>query len=96
MTLFNGQVIIKKLWLDYSLEKAIVDARPQHSFSPAYIRNEKDTAYRLADDMVAGLEKKNHVVKTSTLNAIIQGIFVEDGMIHAQSDPRKEGVAAGY
>lgn len=83
--------------MDYSLEKAILDARPQHSFSPAYIRNEKgDEKYRLTPEMVSGLEGYNHVVKNSTLNAIIQGIFVEDDKIFAQSDPRKEGVAAGY
>ena len=95
MSLFSLKVIIKKLWLDYSLEKAILDARPQHSFSPAYIRNEKSD-YRLTPEMVSGLEGYNHVIKNSSLNAIIQGIFVEDGKIFAQSDPRKEGVAAGY
>ena len=89
-------MIIKKLWLHYTLEKAIIDARPQHSFSPAYIRNEKDEGFRLPPEMVTGLEGYNHVVKDSSLNAIIQGIFVEDGKIFAQSDPRKEGVAAGY
>ena len=95
MSLLSLKVIIKKLWLDYSLEKAILDARPQHSFSPAYIRNEKSD-YRLTPEMVSGLEGYNHVIKDSSLNAIIQGIFVEDGKIFAQSDPRKEGVAAGY
>lgn len=87
-------MIIKKLWLDYTLSDAIKDARPQHSFFPEYIRNEKDVP--LSEEMKAGLEGKHHVIKPSSFNAIIQGIFVEDGKIFAKSDPRKEGKAAGY
>ena len=87
-------MIIKKLWLNYTLSDAIIDARPQHAFSPAYIRNEND--YPLSQAIKDGLEAKNHVIKGSSLNAIIQGIFVEDDKIYAKSDPRKEGVAAGY
>ena len=88
------QVIIKKLWLDYTLSDAIENPRPQHSFFPEYIRNENGMP--LSDEMKAGLESKNHVIKDSRFNAIIQGIFVEDGKIFAKSDPRKEGKAAGY
>ncbi|XP_066914328.1 glutathione hydrolase 1 proenzyme-like [Clytia hemisphaerica] len=94
ITLSTAWVIIKKLWLNYTLSDAILDARPQHAFYPTYIRNEKD--YPLSQAIRDGLEAKNHEIKDSTLNAIIQGIFVDDDKIYAKSDPRKEGVAAGY
>ncbi|XP_057299592.1 glutathione hydrolase 1 proenzyme-like [Hydractinia symbiolongicarpus] len=87
-------VIIKKLMLSYNLTSAVEDARPQHAFFPEYIRNEK--GYLLSDDIVEGLKKKNHRILQSSLNAIVQGIYVDGGKIYAKSDPRKEGVAAGY
>ncbi|XP_057310623.1 glutathione hydrolase 1 proenzyme-like [Hydractinia symbiolongicarpus] len=94
ITLSTAWVIIKKLMFSYNLTSAVEDARPQHAFFPEYIRNEK--GYLLSDDIVEGLKKKNHRILQSSLNAIVQGIYVDGGKIYAKSDPRKEGVAAGY
>ncbi|XP_057310883.1 glutathione hydrolase 1 proenzyme-like isoform X2 [Hydractinia symbiolongicarpus] len=94
ITLSTAWVIIKKLMFSYNLTSAVEDARPQHAFFPEYIRNEK--GYLLSDDIVEGLKKKNHRILQSSLNAIVQGIYVDGGKIYAKSDTRKEGVAAGY
>lgn len=94
ITLSTAWVIIKKLMFSYNLTSAVEDARPQHAFFPEYIRNEK--GYLLSDDIVEGLKKKNHRILKSSLNAIVQGIYVDGEKIYAKSDPRKEGVAAGY
>ncbi|XP_057302421.1 glutathione hydrolase 1 proenzyme-like [Hydractinia symbiolongicarpus] len=94
ITLSTAWVIIKKLMFSYNLTSAVEDARPQHAFFPEYIRNE--IGYLLSDDIVEGLEKKNHKILKSSLNAIVQAIYVEGEKIYAKSDPRKEGVAAGY
>ena len=80
-----------------TLHDAVMEPRPQHTFkNPDYIRSEKEDDYELADDIRAGLEQKGHEVKRSRFNAVIQAIYVEDDKIHAQTDPRKDGKAAGY
>jgi len=98
ITLSTAWVMMKKLYMNYSLADAIEDPRVQHTFSPNRISNEKGKL--LPDDIVAGLEKKNHIIKEYTSNAIIQGIWVDrsngDTHIYAKSDSRKEGKAAGY
>jgi len=94
ITLATAWVIIKKLWLDYTLAEAIEDARPQHSLFPNLIRNEKGMP--LSQEIIDGLKAKHHEFEDVPSNAIIQGIFVEDGTIFAKADPRKEGDSAGY
>ncbi len=86
---------MKKLWFDMELGAAVVDARAQHALFPEYIRNEKD--YPLPPAVVSGLRKKGHVIKSSTLYAVVQAIFKDKkGVVHAKSDPRKYGKSAGY
>ena len=41
-----------KLIFGLDLSKAVEEARPQHTFSPSYIRNEND--FPLSDDIVKG------------------------------------------
>jgi len=95
ITLSTAWVIMKKLWFGMELGAAVEDARPQHALFPEYIRNEK--RYPLAADIVDGLRKKGHVIKRSSLFAVIQAIYKDkDGRVHAKSDPRKYGRAAGY
>lgn len=96
ITLSTAWVILKKMYLDYTLSDAIDDARVQHAFSPNYIRNE--IGYALADHIVDGLKNKGHEIQNSYSNAIIQGIYVDrpNRRIYAKSDTRKEGKASGY
>ena len=47
---------MKKLWFGYTLNDAIEDSRPQHSFFPEYIRNE--IGVPLPQDIVQGLRKQ--------------------------------------
>ena len=86
---------MKTLWFKWKLSDAIEDPRPQHAFFPEYIRSEELAP--LDPVIVAGLKSKGHKVREERFSAIVQGILVdEDKRIHAKSDPRKEGVAAGY
>ena len=86
---------MKTLWFGSELGAAVEDARPQHALFPEYIRNEKNRP--LLSGIVDGLRKKGHVIKTSTLFAVVQAIHkAKDGSIRAKSDPRKHGRAAGY
>ena len=86
---------MKKLWFGMELGAAVEDARPQHALFPQYIRNER--RYPLSQGIIDGLRKKGHVIKRSSLYAVIQAIYKDkEGKVHAKSDPRKYGRAAGY
>ena len=86
---------MKTLWFGMELGAAVVDGRPQHALFPEYIRNEKKNPMDPA--IIDGLRKKGHVVKTSSLFAVVQAIYKgKDGLVYAKSDPRKYGKSAGY
>ena len=86
---------MKKLWFNMELGAAVNDSRPQHSLFPEYIRNDRKAP--LPADLVAGLEKKGHVVRNNQPYAVVQAIYREkNGRVHAKSDPRKGGKSAGY
>ena len=89
------QVIMKKLWFGMELGDAVADPRPQHSLFPQYIRNDK--IFPLPDSVVTGLIKKGHIVKNNQSYAVVQAIYRDkDGLLHAKSDPRKNGKSAGF
>ncbi|XP_065684540.1 glutathione hydrolase 1 proenzyme isoform X1 [Hydra vulgaris] len=96
ITLSTAWVIMKVLWLGYSLEDAINDVRVYHTFSPSYIQSETTSNFKIPINLMEGLKKKGHKFKDSTRHSVIQGIYVKDGKIYAKSDPRKQGEAAGY
>lgn len=44
-----------------------------------------------------GLIKKNHLTEMLTsMGAVVQAILQEEGILYAESDPRKGGYTAGY
>lgn len=95
ITLSTAWVIMNKLVFGMSLEDSVEDARPQHCFFPEYIREE--TTVPLDPEIKKGLIAKGHTVKQYRYSAVIQAIYVDDNKkIHAKSDSRKEGKAAGY
>lgn len=94
ITLSTAWVIMKKLWFNWSLSDSVEDPRAMHTFSPFMVQQEPQKP--LPDAMVDGLKAKGHGMKDGS-SAIVQAIYVDkDKNIHAKSDSRKEGVAAGY
>eukprot|EP00794_Sanderia_malayensis_P013926 gene13926-15377_t len=99
ITLSVAWVTMLKLWFGMDLGNAVVTSRPYHTLFPQYIRNEK-WQFAMKDEIVEGLKKKKHVVKSSRLTSEVQAIFVDSNSdskkIYAMSDPRKNGKTAGY
>ncbi|KAI5100081.1 glutathione hydrolase 1 proenzyme [Silurus meridionalis] len=88
-----AEVILKSLFFNYDLEKAISDRRVHHQLSPNFTVLESG----FDDAVMEGLMKKNHLIEilTST-GAVIQAILQDDNRLYAESDPRKGGHVAGY
>ncbi|XP_061783442.1 glutathione hydrolase 1 proenzyme [Nerophis lumbriciformis] len=88
-----AQVILKALFFDYDLKKAVSDPRLHNQLSPNYTVAEHD----FDRNIMAGLTEKNH--ETSYLRstgAVVQAVVRYDDGLHAESDPRKWSYAAGY
>ncbi|XP_030291945.1 glutathione hydrolase 1 proenzyme [Sparus aurata] len=88
-----AQVILNALFFDYDLKKSVSDARLHNQLSPNTTVAEPDFDRNILD----GLASKNHETEflTST-GAVVQAVVRHDDGLHAQSDPRKWGYAAGY
>ncbi|XP_034402817.1 glutathione hydrolase 1 proenzyme [Cyclopterus lumpus] len=88
-----AQVILNALFFDYDLNKAVNDPRLHNQLSPNATVAEPDFDKRILD----GLALKNHETEfLKSTGAVVQAVMrFEDGL-HAQSDPRKWGYAAGY
>ncbi|KAB5543712.1 hypothetical protein PHYPO_G00082680 [Pangasianodon hypophthalmus] len=88
-----AEVILKSLFFNYDLKKAVLDPRVHHQLSPKFTVLEPDFDTAVMD----GLIKKNHLIEmlTST-GAVVQAILHEENHLFAESDPRKGGYPAGY
>jgi gamma-glutamyltranspeptidase/glutathione hydrolase len=78
-----------------NVSQAVLAPRIHHQHLPDQIRYE---AGGLTPAVVAELEARGHtVVERSGVSGDVQAILVApDGRLHAQSDPRRGGVARGY
>jgi gamma-glutamyltranspeptidase/glutathione hydrolase/leukotriene-C4 hydrolase len=91
------QVVMNHLWFGLNLQDSVEHARLHHQLVPTFIRVEKTSKYRMKQAVLDGLKKLGHTYKFFTSSSTVQAIAVdEEGRIHAVSDPRKYGRAAGY
>nr|XP_057908039.1 glutathione hydrolase 1 proenzyme isoform X2 [Doryrhamphus excisus] len=87
------QVILKALFFEYDLKKAVSDPRLHNQLSP----NSTVAEHDFDKNIMAGLANKNH--ETSYLKstgAVVQAVVRYNDGLHAESDPRKWSYAAGY
>ncbi|XP_077354683.1 glutathione hydrolase 1 proenzyme-like isoform X2 [Festucalex cinctus] len=88
-----AQVIVKALFFDYDLEKAVSEPRLHNQLSPNATVAEPD----FDKNIMEGLAKKNHETKfLKSSGAVVQAVVRYEDGLHAQSDPRKWAYAAGY
>ncbi|XP_041826946.1 glutathione hydrolase 1 proenzyme [Melanotaenia boesemani] len=86
-------VILNALFFDYDLKKAVSEPRVHNQLSPNITVAEHD----FDKNILNGLAEKNHETEflTST-GAVVQAVVRYEKGLHAQSDHRKWGYAAGY
>ncbi len=89
---FRIQVILNVLGFSLPLNEAIYRRRLHHQLIPNYVSVETD----FPEDITSSLEFKGHTVLVNNSFAVVQGINVVDGLLHATSDPRKGGKPDGY
>ncbi|XP_019718510.1 gamma-glutamyltranspeptidase 1-like [Hippocampus comes] len=87
-----AQVIMKALFFDYDLKRAVADPRLHNQLSPSTTLFESD----FDKDIIEGLAKKNHETEFLKSSAVVQAVVRHKDGLHAQSDYRKSGYAAGY
>nr|XP_046231811.1 glutathione hydrolase 1 proenzyme [Scatophagus argus] len=88
-----AQVILKALFFNYGLDKAVAEPRLHNQLSP----NKTVAEPGFDQNILDGLVSKNHEVEHLTSSgAVVQAIVRNDDGLHAQSDPRKWAYAAGY
>lgn len=88
-----AQVVLNALFFGFNLKKSVVDPRLHNQLSPNITVAEPGFDQEILD----GLSSKNHPTEllTST-GAVVQAVVRYEDGLHAQSDPRKWGYAAGY
>ncbi|XP_076020200.1 glutathione hydrolase 1 proenzyme [Genypterus blacodes] len=88
-----AQVILNALFFQYDLPKAVSDPRLHNQLSPNLTVAEPGFDKAIMD----GLALKNHETEyLKSTGAVVQAVVRHDDGLHAQSDPRKWGYAAGY
>ena len=92
LLLFCLQVTLDVLGFGRPLSDSVGFPRLHHQLFPNYISIE-DNFPQIYQD---GLRRKGHLIQKSSGYAVVQGIHVDAGGIHATSDPRKGGTPAGY
>ncbi|VDB95949.1 unnamed protein product [Peniophora sp. CBMAI 1063] len=88
------QVMLNVDW-GYDISAAIEDGRVHNQLYPQYV----DADSTIGDELLDGLRTRGHnvtVMPFERVAAVINGIKVEDGIIYAASDSRKNGIAVGY
>ncbi|XP_029920724.1 glutathione hydrolase 1 proenzyme-like [Myripristis murdjan] len=86
-------VILKALFFNYNLEKAVSDPRLHNQLSP----NTTVAEPQFDKSVLDGLAQKNHETEfLSSTGAVVQAVVRHGDRLHAQSDPRKWAYAAGY
>ncbi|XP_075945074.1 glutathione hydrolase 1 proenzyme-like [Anarhichas minor] len=87
------QVILNALFFDYNLNKSVSDPRLHNQLSPNTIVAEPD----FDESVLAGLALKNHKTEfLKSVGAVVQAVVRYEDGLHAKSDHRKWGYAAGY
>ena len=86
------QVILDVLGFGRPLSDSVSLPHLHHQLFPNSISIEKDFPQIYQD----GLKSKGHIIQTSSSSAVVQGIHVDAGGIHATSDARKGGTPAGF
>ena len=86
------QVALDVLGFGRPLSDSISFSRLHHQLFPNRITVEDNFPQIYRD----GLRSKGHIIQTSDSYAVVQGIHVDAGGMHATSDPRKGGTPAGY
>ncbi|GFX95955.1 uncharacterized protein TNCV_2085351 [Trichonephila clavipes] len=85
-------ILIRTLWLNEDIKKAIDAPRFHHQLLPNVIEYEKFFPGDLIDD----LKEKGHEMKSSSDSGIIMGILKDKGIMCANSDYRKGGGVDGF
>uniref|UniRef100_A0A3Q4B287 Glutathione hydrolase n=1 Tax=Mola mola TaxID=94237 RepID=A0A3Q4B287_MOLML len=87
------QVILNTLFFNYDLKKAVSDERLHNQLSP----NTTVAEPGFDKDVLDGLALKYHTIEyLKSTGAVVQAVVRYSEGLHAQSDPRKWGYAAGY
>ncbi|XP_068430519.1 glutathione hydrolase 1 proenzyme isoform X2 [Clinocottus analis] len=88
-----AQVILNAMFFDFDLKKAVLDPRLHNQLSPNATVAEPD----FDKVILEGLALKNHETEfLKSTGAVVQAVVRYEDGLHAQSDPRKWGYAAGY
>ncbi|KAM4635170.1 glutathione hydrolase 1 proenzyme [Polymixia lowei] len=88
-----AQVILKALFFNYDLKKAVSEPRLHNQLSPNTTLGEPD----FDKSVLEGLAQKNHETDLlKSTGAVVQAIVRHGDRLYAQSDPRKWAYAAGY
>lgn len=85
-------MVLDVLGFEQLLSDSIALPRLHHQLFPNYISIEKE----FPEEYQNGLKEKGHIIVESGTHAVVQGIHVDSGGIHATSDPRKGGAPDGY
>ncbi len=85
-------MVLDVLGFGRRLSDSIGFPRLHHQLFPNHITIEDDFPQLYQE----GLESLGHIIQTSSSHAVVQGIHVDAGDIHATSDPRKGGTPDGY
>lgn len=87
-----------KFWFGMDIGNAVMMGRPYHSMYPEKLRIEKP--YPIKDEIIAGLEKRNHKIKHSKVwgcgVVLVINRDCPSCKLQAKSDPRKFGRTDGY
>ncbi|CAG8822119.1 37013_t:CDS:2, partial [Gigaspora margarita] len=86
------QVLLNVIDFGMNLEEAIESLRIHHQLMPNLIGAERGFEYKLVDELIG----KKHVVTDRTYSCQVQAVRQFKNTIHAASDRRKHGKAAGY
>ena len=88
----HTQVVLDVLNFDKPLRTSIHYPRLHHQLFPNIVIVEKS----FPEEFRNGLKQRGHDIEESDSFAVVQGIYVDKGGIHATSDPRKGGAPAGF
>uniref|UniRef100_A0A8C8J1J0 Uncharacterized protein n=1 Tax=Oncorhynchus tshawytscha TaxID=74940 RepID=A0A8C8J1J0_ONCTS len=90
ITTATATVILNALFFNYDLKKAVADPRIHNQLS-------QPGEPGFDERVMAGLALKNHETEFLTATcAVVQAVVRQGDRLHAESDPRKWGYAAGY
>ncbi|KAG7272424.1 hypothetical protein CRUP_013178 [Coryphaenoides rupestris] len=88
-----AQVILKALYFNFDLRKSVEDPRLHNQLSPNTTMAEPGFDTKVLE----GLARKHHETEfLKSTGAVVQAVVRHGDRLHAQSDPRKGGYAAGY